>query len=567
MRNSELKSIVHGFYSALRIPNSALGIIAGSLGKSKNNMKPFVQLYDTTLRDGSQSEDVNFSVEDKIRVAQKLDQFGVQYIEGGWPGSNPRDIDFFKEMRRVRLRKAKLAAFGATRRAKLKVSDDPSMKALVSSGAPVATIFGKTWDLHVLKALRISLHENLDIIGDSVAFLKKHMDEVVYDAEHFFDGYKANPRYAIDTILAAEAAGADCLVLCDTNGGTLPQEVEAILLEVKKRITTPFGIHAHNDAELAVANSLTAVRMGAVQVHGTINGYGERCGNANLCSLIPSLKLKMGIDCVSDAKLATLRGLSRYVDELANLPHRKWQPYVGESAFAHKGGVHVDAVAKSTLTYEHITPELVGNRRRILVSDMAGKSNILQKAEELGIPLDRESPELGEILKKVKELENEGYEFEGAEGSLELLMLRAGHNYASVFSIFDRIDYRILTEKRKHDPHPVSEATVTVEVGGKVEHTAAWGNGPVNALDKALRSVLPKYFPGKGLESVRLLDYKVRVLTAAEGTAARVRVLIESGDGKNKWGTVGVSENVIEASWQALVDSIEYKLLRSKRKL
>jgi 2-isopropylmalate synthase len=528
-------------------------------------MKPIVQIYDTTLRDGAQAEDVNFSVEDKIRVARKLDQFGVHYIEGGWPGSNPRDIEFFKEMRRVKLRKAKLAAFGSTRRVKLKVSDDPSMKALVASGAPVVTIFGKTWDLHVLKALKTTLGENLDMIEESVSFLRKRMDEVVYDAEHFFDGYKANPDYAVQTLLAAEGAGADCLVLCDTNGGTLPHEVEEIIARVKKSIAIPFGIHAHNDAELAVANSLSAIRMGAVQVHGTINGYGERCGNANLCTLIATLKLKLGIDCISDANLAKLRDVSRYVDEIANLQHQKRQPYIGESAFAHKGGVHVDAVAKSSLTYEHVVPELVGNRRRVLVSDMAGKSNILQKAAELGIPLTKESPELGEILRKIKELENEGYEFEGAEGSLELLMLRAGHSYESVFTMFDRIDYRIITEKRKVDPNPVSEATITVEVGGKVEHTAAWGNGPVNALDKALRTVLPKYFPGKGLENVRLLDYKVRVLTAAEGTAARVRVLIESGDGKNKWGTVGVSENVIDASWQALVDSIEYKLLRAKK--
>jgi 2-isopropylmalate synthase len=529
-------------------------------------MKPMVYLYDTTLRDGAQAEEVNFSVEDKIRVAQKLDQFGVHYIEGGWPGSNPRDIEFFREMRHVKLRKAKLAAFGSTRRAKLKVSDDPSMKALVSSGAPVATIFGKTWDLHVLKALKTTLGENLVMIEESVAFLRKRMDEVVYDAEHFFDGYKANPDYALQTLLAAEGAGADCLVLCDTNGGTMPHEVEEIIAQVKKSIAIPFGIHAHNDSELAVANSLTAIRMGAVQVHGTINGYGERCGNANLCTLIPTLKLKLGIDCISDTNLAKLREVSRYVDEIANLQHQKRQPYIGESAFAHKGGVHVDAMAKNALTYEHIMPELVGNCRRILVSDMAGKSNILQKAAELGIPLTKDSPELGEILRKIKELENAGYEFEGAEGSLELLMLRAGHSYESVFAMFDRIDYRIFTEKRKVDANPVSEVTITIEVGGKVEHAAAWGNGPVNALDRALRKVLPKYFPGKGLENVRLLDYKVRVLTGAEGTAARVRVLIESGDGKNKWGTVGVSENVIEASWQALVDSIEYKLLRAKRK-
>jgi 2-isopropylmalate synthase len=529
-------------------------------------MKQIVHLYDTTLRDGAQAEDVNFSVEDMVRIAMKLDQFGIQYIEGGWPGSNPRDVEFFREMRRVRLKKARLVAFGATRRAKLTAAEDPSLKALVSSGVSIATIFGKSWDLHVHKALKVSLEENLQMIRDSILYLKKHMDKVFYDAEHFFDGYKANPEYAVESLLAAEAAGADCLVLCDTNGGTLPQELERTIVAVKKRIKAPFGIHAHNDAEVAVANSLAAIALGALQVHGTMNGYGERCGNANLCSVIPSLKLKMGIECLSDTNLSKLRELSRFVDELANLPHRKRQPYVGDSAFAHKAGVHVDAVAKNPLTYEHIIPDQVGNKRRILVSDMAGKSNILQKAAELNITLSKDSPELNAILKKVKELENEGFEFEGAEGSLELLMLRAGHNYESVFSMFDRIDYRILTEKRKVDPHPVSEATVTVEVGGNVEHTAAWGNGPVNALDKALRKILPKYFPGKGLENVRLLDYKVRVLTAAAGTAARVRVLIESGDGRNKWGTVGVSENVIEASWQALVDSIEYKLLRAKKK-
>jgi 2-isopropylmalate synthase len=529
-------------------------------------MKNRVLLYDTTLRDGAQAEDVNFSVEDMIRVARKLDQFGVHYIEGGWPGSNPRDVEFFNQMRRVKLKRAKLVAFGATRRAKLKSSEDPSLKALVASGATAATIYGKSWDLHVLKALKTTLEENLSMISDSVKFLKKHMKEVFYDAEHFFDGFKANPEYALQTLHAAEAAGADCLIMCDTNGGTLPHDIEEIIASVKTVITKPFGIHAHNDSELAVANSLAAIRMGATQVHGTMNGYGERCGNANLCSLIPALKLKMGMECVSDANLEKLRDVSRYVDELANLPHRKRQPYIGDSAFAHKAGVHVDAVTKNPLTYEHIIPERVGNRRRILVSDLAGRSNILQKAAELGIPLAKDSPELGTILRKVKELENEGYEFEGAEGSLELLMLRAGHNYESVFNMFDRIDYRILTEKRKVDTHPVSEATITVEVGGNVEHTAAWGNGPVNALDKALRKVLPKYFPGKGLENMQLLDYKVRVLTAAEGTAAQVRVLIESGDGKNRWGTVGVSENVIEASWQALVDSIEYKLLRSSKK-
>lgn len=529
-------------------------------------MKTTVSLYDTTLRDGAQAEEVNFSVEDMIRIARKLDQLGVHYIEGGWPFSNPGHTAFFEQMRNIKLKKSKLVAFGATRRAKLKASEDPSLKSLVASSAPVATIYGKSWDLHVHKALKTTLSENLDMIGDSVAYLKKRKDEVIYDAEHFFDGYKANPEYAIETLLAAEAEGADCLVLCDTNGGVMPFEVAEIVSQVKQRITKPFGIHAHNDGELAVANSLVAVRLGATQVHGTINGHGERCGNANLISIVPNLKLKMGINCISDANLGKLREVSRYIDELANLPHRKNQPYVGESAFAHKAGMHVDAVAKNPLTYEHIIPEQVGNKRRILVSDLSGRSNILHKAAELNIPLSKESPELHEILKKVKQLENEGYEFQGAEGSLELLMLRAGHSYESVFSIFDRIDYRVFTEKRKVDPDPVSEATITVEVGGTTEHTAGWGNGPVNALDRALRAVLPKYFPGTGLEDVRLLDYKVRVLTAAEGTAARVRVLIESGDGRSRWGTVGVSENVIEASWQALVDSIEYKLLRASKK-
>lgn len=529
-------------------------------------MKQKVYIYDTTLRDGAQAEEINFSVEDKIRVSKKLDEFGVHYIEGGWPGSNPKDTEFFKTMRSVKLRHARLVAFGATRKAKISVTEDASLKAIASSGAPAATIYGKAWDLHVHKALRTTLSENLAMIRDSVSFLKKHMKEVFFDAEHFFDGYKSNPDYAVDALLAAEAAGADCLVLCDTNGGTLVHEVEEIIRRIKPRIRAPFGIHAHNDSELAVANSLAAVRLGAVQVHGTVNGYGERCGNANLCSVIPALKLKMGIDCISDANLAKLREVSRTIDELANMPHRKRQPYVGDSAFAHKAGVHVDAVVKSPLTYEHIIPEQVGNRRRILVSDYSGRSNIVQKAAELGIAISKDSPQLTEILRKVKQLESEGYEFEGAEGSLELLMLRASHGYESVFNIFDRIDYRVFTEKRKTDPQPVSEATITVEVGGTVEHTAAWGNGPVNALDNALRKVLPKYFPGKGLESVRLLDYKVRVLTAQEGTAARVRVLIESGDEKAKWGTVGVSENVIDASWQALVDSIEYKILRANKK-
>lgn len=517
-----------------------------------------IKIYDTTLRDGAQSEDVAFSVEDMVRVSLKLDELGVHYIEGGWPGSNPRDVAFFKQIKKAGLKKAKLAAFGSTRRAGVKAGDDPNLTALVDSGVKVATIFGKTWDFHVKAALKVSLQENLDMIADSISFLKENMDEVFYDAEHFFDGYKANPQYAIKTLKAAVDAGADCLVLCDTNGGTLTWQLAEIIGEVKKRVKSPFGIHTHNDSEMAVANSLAAVNLGAVQVQGTINGYGERCGNANLCSIIPALKLKMGMDCIPASKIKKLREVSRFITEIANLRHYKHQPYVGDSAFAHKGGIHVSAVMKASETYEHIKPETVGNVQRVLVSDLAGKSNIIQKATEYGIDMEKDTPQVKHILRTLKDMESQGYQYEGAEASFELLIKKAMGRYKRFFELEG---YRVIVEWYEAKHETVSEATIRIWVGeNNFEYVAAMGNGPVNALDNALRKAVVKHFPH--LDGIQLIDYKVRVLNAGEGTSAKVRVLVESGDGTGKWGTVGVSENVIEASWEALVDSIEYRLLK-----
>ena len=519
-----------------------------------------IKIYDTTLRDGAQSEDVAFSVEDMVRVSLKLDELGVHYIEGGWPGSNPRDVAFFKQIKKAGLKKARLAAFGSTRRTGVKAEDDPNLMALVDSGVKVATIFGKTWDFHVKAALKVSLQENLDMIADSISFLKENMDEVFYDAEHFFDGYKANPQYALKTLKAAVDAGADCLVLCDTNGGTLPWDLARIIGEVKKKIKAPFGIHTHNDSEMAVANSLAAVNLGAVQVQGTINGYGERCGNANLCSIIPALKLKMGMDCLPAAKVKKLREVSRFVTEIANLRHYKHQPYVGDSAFAHKGGIHVSAVMKASETYEHIRPETVGNVQRVLVSDLAGKSNIIQKATEYGIDMGKDTPQVKHILRTLKDMESQGYQYEGAEASFELLIKKAMGRYKRFFELEG---YRVIVEWYEAKHETVSEATIRIWVGeDNFEYVAAMGNGPVNALDNALRKAVVKHFPH--LAGVQLIDYKVRVLNAGEGTSAKVRVLVESGDGTGKWGTVGVSENVIEASWEALVDSIEYRLLKEE---
>jgi 2-isopropylmalate synthase len=516
-------------------------------------------LYDTTLRDGTQAEDVSFLVADKIRIAQKLDELGIDYIEGGWPGSNPKDIAFFKDVRKIKLSHAKIAAFGSTRRAKVTPDKDNNIRTLVQAEPDTVTIFGKTWDFHVREALRISLEENLELINDSLAYLKQHVGEVVYDAEHFFDGYKANPEYALKTLEAAAQANVDCIVLCDTNGGSMPFEVAEIVKVVKKRIKTPLGIHTHNDGECAVANSLVAVENGVVHVQGTINGFGERCGNANLCSIIPALRLKMGRECVSDEQLRNLRQVSRTIYELANLVPNKHQAYVGNSAFAHKGGVHVSAIQRHPETYEHIRPEKVGNVTRVLVSDLSGRSNILVKAEEFNVNLDSKDPVALEILEKIKELENQGFQFEGAEASFELLMRRALGTLRSFFSV---IGFRVIDTKRHEDDMPSSEATVQVKVGGRIEHTAAEGNGPVNALDNALRKALEQFYPH--LKEMKLYDYKVRVLPAGKGTASMTRVLIESGDKSGRWGTVGVSDNIIDASYQALVDAIQYKLLRDQ---
>ncbi|MBE0426480.1 MAG: citramalate synthase [Nitrospirae bacterium] len=519
-----------------------------------------IEIYDTTLRDGAQAEDVSFSVEDKLRITEKLDELGVHYIEGGYPGSNPKDIEYFKKVMKVRLKNSKIVAFGSTHRPKHKVDEDTTMKVLLDSKAGIITIVGKTWDFHVKEALKIALDENIDIIHNSVIHLKKNVEKVFFDAEHFFDGYKDNPQFAVKCLIAAEDAGADCLVLCDTNGGTLPDDVKNIIREIIKVVHTPLGIHAHNDSECAVANSVIAVESGALHVQGTINGLGERCGNANLCSVIPNLQVKLGTRCVSDEQLRRLRDVSRFVNEIANLRHFKRQPFVGDSAFAHKAGIHVSAVRKRPETYEHIRPEFVGNSQRILISDLAGKSNILRKAEEFGIHLDPDSPQVQDIVTTLKNLENEGFQFEAAEASFELLMKKSLGLHKR---FFDLIGFRVIVEKRKEGEEPISEATIMLKVGDRIEHTAATGNGPVNAIDNAMRKALDKFYPE--LKDVKLHDYKVRVLTAGKGTSAKVRVLVESGDDDKKWGTVGVSENIIEASYQALVDSIEYKLLKVER--
>jgi len=518
-----------------------------------------VKVYDTTLRDGTQAEDIAFSVEDKLRITRKLDELGIHYIEGGWPGSNPRDVQYFKEVGKIPLTTAKVVAFGSTCRKGVSPEKDANIRSLLEAGTEVITIFGKSWDIHPLTAMDISLDENVDLIAQSIAFLKQRVPEVIYDAEHFFDGFKGNKQYALATIKAAAEAGADCIVLCDTNGGTLPFELAPIVKEVKTVLQTSLGIHCHNDADLAVANTLMAVKEGVRQVQGTINGHGERCGNANLCSIIPNLQLKMGFPSLTEERLRRLKEVSRFVSELANLPHNKHLPYVGDSAFAHKAGVHVSAIRKSPLTYEHISPDLVGNVQRILISDLSGESNVLAKAAEFNIKLHKGDPATKQILTSLKELENQGYQFEGAEGSFELIIKKAVGRHKRFFEL---LGFHVSVEKRGDGAPPLSEATIMVQVGGQVEHTAAEGNGPVNALDNALRKALEKFYPE--LSTVRLLDYKVRVLTAQEGTGASTRVLIESSDGESKWGTVGVSENIIEASWQALVDSIDYKLLKEE---
>jgi len=520
-----------------------------------------VRIYDTTLRDGAQSEDVVFSLEDKLRITEKLDELGIHYVEGGWPASNPKDLNYFKEVKKLRLRRARVVAFGSTCRKGVDPSQDENIRQLLEAGTEVVAVFGKSWDVHPLVAMEVTLEENLELIRRSVAYLKANGREVIYDAEHFFDGFKSNPSYALATVKAAEEAGADCIVLCDTNGGTLPHELVEIIRRVKGEIRGPIGIHCHNDTATAVANSILAVREGVVHVQGTINGYGERCGNADLCAIIANLELKMGVKCLPDGHLRKLREVSRFVSELANLPHDKHQPYVGDSAFAHKGGVHVSAVLKSPETYEHVDPALVGNSRRVLISDLSGESNVLAKAREFGIELRKGDPVTRKILERLKALEYEGYQFEGAEASFELLVKKELGMHKR---FFDLLGFRVIVSKRGDDGRPLSEATIMVRVGDRVEHTAALGNGPVNALDNALRKALEKFYPE--LREVDLVDYKVRVLEARKGTASTTRVLIESSDGTSRWGTVGVSENIIEASWEALVDSIDYKLLKEEER-
>lgn len=523
-----------------------------------------IEVYDTTLRDGTQAEDINFTAEDKIRIALRLDKFGVDYIEGGWPGSNPRDMAFFKGIRDYEFKRAKVAAFGSTHNPRNTAENDSNLKALLKTKTSVLTVVGKSWDVHVKDALRIPLDRNLEIIRDSLRFLRHpHVETVFFDAEHFFDGFKRNSEYALATLEAALAGGADALVLCDTNGGSLTSEVVDVVKEVRRRYpSVRLGVHAHNDGELAVANTLAAVEAGVEHVQGTINGLGERCGNANLCSIIPALVLKMNRTCQVADGLRHLYSVSRFVNELANKQPNKFQPYVGRSAFAHKGGIHISAVQRNPETYEHIPPSAVGNVQRILVSDLSGKSTIINKAKQYGLNIESRDPVVMQILEELKDLENQGFQFDGAEASFELLMNRALGTHKRYFEL---LSFRVIDQKIREEDPPAAEATIMLKVGGKVEHTAAVGDGPVNALDNAIRKALERFYPE--LTQMRLEDYKVRVLPAGvRGTGAKVRVLIESGDKEEKWGTVGVSHDIIEASWQALVDSISYKLYRDERK-
>jgi 2-isopropylmalate synthase len=520
-----------------------------------------IYVLDTTLRDGSQGAGVSFTVDDKIKIAKALDAFGVSYIEGGWPGSNPKDEVFFSKMKKLNLKNAKLTAFGSTRRKGCKASDDESLKSIAQSGAAAACIFGKSWDMHVKYALKTSNEENLKMIFESVSFLKSKKLEAIFDAEHFFDGYKSNPAYAFACVKAAIDAGADFVCLCETNGGALPSDIQKAVREVIKEFPkTKFGIHAHNDSGCAVANSITAAEEGCVMVQGTVNGMGERCGNANLCSIIPALQIKRGAFCVPSKNLKKLSELSRYVDEIANLVPNDSKPYVGRNAFAHKAGVHVSAIQRNPATYEHIDPALVGNERRILVSDLSGKSNVLSKAGELALDIKGAPEKVKAVIETVKNMENQGYQYENADASFFLLTKKALETFKPFFSLKS---YRVAVEKDAAG-NIVSEATVKLDIKGKEEHTVAEGDGPVNALDNCLRKALIKYYPA--IKEMALTDFKVRVVNSDANTAAKVRVLIESSDSSKSWGTIGVNENIIDASWQALTDSVEYKLVKKQIK-
>ncbi|MCS7026808.1 MAG: citramalate synthase [Bryobacteraceae bacterium] len=515
--------------------------------------------FDTTLRDGTQGEAVSFSVEDKLVIAQKLDELGIDYIEGGWPGSNPRDKEFFARARELRLKHAKLTAFGSTRFARNRVHQDQNVRNLLEASTPVCSIFGKSWDLHVHRALGISEEENLLLIGETVKYLKDHGREVVYDAEHFFDGYQANPSYALRTLEAAKQAGADVLCLCDTNGGTLPHRLVEVIAEVRKRFDGVLGIHCHNDADVAVANTLAAVEAGCTHVQGCFNGYGERCGNANLVSVLANLELKLGHTTIGPEKLAQLTSVARFIAELANLSVRNDQPYVGRSAFAHKGGVHVSAVLKDSSTYEHIRPELVGNRQRVLLSDLSGRSNILYKLKQHGLVDRLDEKSHRELLDRIKHMEFQGYELEAAEGTFELLVREALHPGLQLFEV---ISYEVTTRHANKDSQTV--ATVTLKTQDGIHSATASGHGPMNALDLCLRQCLSQRYPA--ISNVRLVDYKVRVLDTKKGTAEKVRVLVEWSDHRRSWATVGVSDNIIDASWHALVDAIRLELMRLMEK-
>ena len=524
-----------------------------------------VKLYDTTLRDGAQREGISFSVVDKLNVTRRLDELGIHFIEGGWPGSGPKDDEFFKKARKLKLVNSKLVAFGSTRRANKKAEEDGNLQGLANAGVEFVTLVGKGSDLHVTQVLETTLDENLSMVSDSIGYLKEKGISVFFDAEHFFDGYKSNPEYALEVLKVADKAGAECLVLCDTNGGALPAEIADVINAVKKITDVPVGIHAHNDSELAVANTLAAVNVGVSQVQGTINGYGERCGNANLCSIIPALKIKMGIDCVTDEQLAKLADVAHYVSEVANLVPDAFLPYIGASAFSHKGGLHVSGLRKWSGSYQHIDPELVGNKPRMLISELSGRASIVHRARELGVDLPLKSKEAQELLDKVKMLESRGFQYENAEASFDLLVQRAKADYKKLFEL---VDFMVIVEKRRRPPsmknaeEMMSEAIVKVRVDNEVMHTAAEGNGPVNALDKALRKALLRFYPS--LSVVKLIDYKVRILEGSTGTESQVRVIIESSDGTEQWRTVGSSTNIIEASWLALADSLEYWLLKQK---
>ncbi len=519
-----------------------------------------VKIYDSTLRDGNQAAGISFSLEDKLLIAEKIDSIGIDYVEGGWPNpTNTTDVQFYKEVTKLGL-KARIAAFGSTCRPGAKPHQDPIIKSLTATGAPVITVFGKSWDLHVTDVIKTSLQENLRMIKDSVAYLKKKSEEVIYDAEHFFDGFKANPEYALDTLKSAAEGGADCVVLCDTNGGTLPLEYAEIVDKVREAIDAPLGVHNHNDAGMADANSIVGVNLGCVHVQGTMNGFGERCGNANLSTIIPNLKIKLGENVCTAAQLRSLRDVSVFVNEIANIAPNERLPFVSDNAFSHKGGAHIDGVLKVSRSFEHVDPALVGNERRFVLSDQSGGATIVNKLKKRIPGVDKKDPVVKTLLSKIKAMEHEGYTFEAAEGSFFLIAEKERGRYTEPFVVKG---FRVIEEKLP-DGSLISEATIRVEADGKEFHTAADGDGPVNAMDKALRKALVNFFPS--LASVHLVDYKVRVLDGKGGTSSRVHVLIESSDGKETWGTVGVSENIIEASWIALVDSLNYKLMSLGKK-